>query len=62
VAIAKKLKVKPIGARLLYIKVKLLILNKKLIIQRKLIDAKQSKDIQADGTCTYMILTESPCI
>ena len=50
VKMATKLKVNPIGAKLLYIKFTLLILKIKLIIQRKLIEAKQANDIQADGT------------
>ena len=30
------------------------------LTQRKLIPAKLIREIQAEGTCTYMILTESP--
>ena len=30
-------------------------------IDKKAMEEKIPKDIHADGTCTYIILTESPC-
>ena len=41
---------------------KIILSDIKFIIQSKAIRPKHDKDIQADGTCTYIILAESPCI
>ena len=35
-------------------------LNRKFKIVKKLINEKHPKAIQAEGTCTYIILTVSP--
>mgnify|MGYP004193130215 FL=1 len=52
---------KPIGAILLVINVRCLILKIKLKIDKNAIHVKEAKLIQAAGTCTYIILTLSPC-
>ena len=52
----------PIGARLFVIKGINFILNIKLRIDPIPIKANIPRAIKDDGTCTYIILTESPCI
>ena len=61
VIIAKQVNIKPNGAILLLIIIKFLVLKIKLAIDNKAIQVKEDKPIQADGTCTYIILTLSPC-
>ena len=51
----------PEGAKLFDIKKKFLFLNIKPLIDNKVIDEKIPREIQAEGTCTYIILTDSPC-
>jgi hypothetical protein len=60
VIIAKQVNNKPIGAILLLIKKKFLILKIKLSIERIVMKEKHASPNQAAGTCTYIILTESP--
>ena len=52
------LNTKPEGAKLFEIKKKFFILNIYPITDNKVIDEKIPSEIQAAGTCTYMILTE----
>ena len=52
----------PMGAKLFAIRGKNLILKTKFKIEDVPIVAKIPKAINDDGTCTYIILTESPCI
>tara|TARA_B100000482_G_C12339202_1_gene192133 strand:+ start:259 stop:513 length:255 start_codon:yes stop_codon:yes gene_type:complete len=52
----------PEGARLFEIKKKFLFLKMKPIKDKKVIEEKIPREIQAAGTCTYIILTESPCL
>ena len=61
VIIAKQVNKSPIGAILLVIKFKFFILKIKLNIDNRAILVNEAKPIQADGTCTYIILTLSPC-
>ena len=61
VTIAKQVNNKPIGAKLFKKRNKFLILKTKLSIELKAINEKMESPIQAEGTCTYMILTASPC-
>ena len=61
VIIAKNVNNNPIGAILFEIKFKLFIFSKKVKNERKAIQVKEAKLIQAEGTCTYIILTLSPC-
>ena len=49
------------GAMLLKLNLNSLILTEKLKMKRKAIQVKEAKLIQAEGTCTYIILTLSPC-
>ena len=51
----------PKGAKLFTSKCKFLILNTKFNKVPIEITEKIDKPIQADGTCTYIILTVSPC-
>tara|TARA_B100000579_G_C22139620_1_gene535937 strand:+ start:255 stop:509 length:255 start_codon:yes stop_codon:yes gene_type:complete len=62
VTIAIKLNERPIGAKLLKIIIVFLNLNKKLKIHIKLIKLNIISANHADGTWTYIILTESPCM
>ena len=62
VIIARHVNNNPIGAIDLLISKKLLILKMKLSIDKIAINEKHAKPIQADGTWTYIILTESPWI
>ena len=57
-----KEKVQPIGARLFAINDKNFILKIKFRIVANPISAKHPSAIKEDGTCTYIILTESPWI
>ena len=52
--------IKPIGAILLVINVRFLILKMKLIIDNNAMQVKEARPIHAAGTCTYIILTLSP--
>ena len=56
------LKIKPEGAKLFAIVEKYLFL--KIIFPKDKIAITKNipNDVQAEGTCTYMILTESPCL
>ncbi|MDA7858144.1 hypothetical protein N9A43_00765, partial [Candidatus Pelagibacter sp.] len=56
------LKTKPEGAKLFAIKKKFLFLKINPLIDKKVIDEKIPKEIQAAGTCTYIILTASLCL
>ena len=56
---AIKLKINPDGAKLFEIKTKFLFLNTKTPRDKKAIIEKIPREIQAEGTCTYIILTES---
>ena len=51
---------KPDGAKLLAIKEKFLFLKMKLNNDKNPIDPNVPNEIQAAGTCTYIILTECP--
>ena len=55
-------KIQPIGAKLFASSGINLILKIKLKIEAIPINPKQLRAIKDDGTCTYIILTESPCI
>ena len=55
-------KIHPIGAKLFANNGIILILKIKLAIDANPINPKQPRAINEDGTCTYMILTESPWI
>ena len=61
VTIAMQVNIKPIGAILFVINFKFLILNIKFKIDKMAIQLKEARLIQAAGTCTYIILTLSPC-
>ena len=61
VTIAIQVNNNPIGAILFAINDKFLILKIKFIIDRKAMAVKEARPIQAAGTCTYIILTLSPC-
>ena len=61
VTIAKQVNIKPNGAILFVTMNKFLVLKIKLAIDNKAMQVKEAKPIQADGTCTYIILTLSPC-
>ena len=52
------LNTKPDGAKLLAIIEKFLFLKIKLTIERRAINEKIPRDVHAEGTCTYIILTE----
>ena len=56
------LKTKPEGAKLLAIKNKFLFLKINPLIDKNVIEEKIHKEIQAAGTCTYIILTASLCL
>jgi hypothetical protein len=56
------LKTKPEGAKLLAIKNKFLFLKINPLIDKNVIEEKIPKEIQAAGTCTYIILTASLCL
>jgi hypothetical protein len=56
------LKINPEGAKLFAIKKKFLFLKIKPLIDKKVIDEKIPREIQAAGTCTYIILTASLCL
>ena len=60
VTIEIRQKINPIGAKLLEISGINLILKTKFKSDVIPIKAKQPKAINEDGTCTYIILTESP--
>ena len=60
VTIEIKEKTNPIGAKLLFIKERNLILKIMLKMELSPIKPKQPIAIKEDGTCTYIILTESP--
>ena len=59
---AIRLKTNPVGAKLLQIIKKFLILNTKENIDNVPITENIPREIQADGTWTYIIRTEFPCI
>jgi len=61
VTIAKQVNINPSGAILLVIKVKFLILKIKFAIESRAMHVKEASPIHAEGTCTYIILTLSPC-
>ena len=61
VTMAKQVNIRPIGAILLVTSFIFLILKIKLAIDNNAIEVKEAKPIQAEGTCTYIILTLSPC-
>ena len=61
VIIAKQVNNNPMGAMLFVIKFKFFILKIKFNIDNKAMLVNEAKPIQADGTCTYIILTLSPC-
>ena len=56
---AIKLKINPDGAKLFAIIIKFLFLKIKTPKDKKAIIVKIPKEIHAEGTCTYIILTES---
>ena len=56
------LKTKPDGAKLFVIKERFLFLKTKIPNDKTAIKEKIPREIQAAGTCTYIILTESPCL
>ena len=56
-----KVKIIPVGAKLFAIKGATLILNNKFKTDAIPIRAKHPREMKDDGTCTYIILTESPC-
>jgi len=60
VTIETNVKTAPIGAKLFAIKGVNLILKIKLKIEAIPINAKHPREIKDEGTCTYIILTESP--
>jgi len=60
VKIEINVKIKPIGAKLFPIKGINLILNIKFKIEAMPINPKAPNAINDEGTCTYIILTESP--
>ena len=62
VTIAVNVKTAPIGARLFAIKGINLILKIKFRIDAIPISPKHPNAMKEDGTCTYIILTESPWI
>ena len=53
-------KTKPTGAKLFAIKDTNLVLKIRLEIEANPIKAKHPSEINEEGTCTYIILTESP--
>ena len=55
-------KTHPSGAKLFAIKDIILILKIKFIIENKPINPKHKSEMKEEGTCTYIILTESPWI
>ena len=61
VTIAKQVNISPNGAILLVIIIRFLVLKIKFAIDNSAMQVKEAKPIQADGTCTYIILTLSPC-
>ena len=61
VTIAKQVNINPRGAILLVINVKFFILKIKFAIDNKAMQVKDARPIHAEGTCTYIILTLSPC-
>ena len=61
VTIAMQVNIKPIGAILFVINFKFLILKIKFKIETIAIQLKEARLIHAAGTCTYIILTLSPC-
>ena len=61
VIIAKQVNTNPIGAILLVIKFQFFNLKIKFIIDKSAINVYELRPIQAAGTCTYIILTLSPC-
>ena len=56
------LKTKPDGAKLFVIKERFLFLKTKIPNDRTAIKEKIQREIQAAGTWTYIILTESLCL
>ena len=58
---AIKLKINPDGAKLFDISTKFLFLKIITPRDKKAIIEKIPREIHADGTCTYIILTESLC-
>ena len=58
---AIKLKINPDGAKLFVINTKFLFLKIKTPRDKKAIIENIPREIHADGTCTYIILTESLC-
>ena len=62
VTIETNAKIHPTGARLLAIRDIILILKIKFKIENIPINPKHVSAIKEEGTCTYIILTESPCI
>ena len=56
------LNTKPDGAKLLEIKIKFLFLKIKIPKDKIYITENMPSEIQAAGTCTYIILTESLCL
>ena len=59
---AIRLKINPEGAKLFAKRKNILFLKMITIIESVAINEKIPSDIHADGTWTYIILTESPCI
>jgi hypothetical protein len=55
-------KINPTGAKLFAIKEANLILKIKFKIEAIPIKLKHPRAINDEGTCTYIILTESPCM
>ena len=60
--IETKVKTAPTGAKLFAIKDTNLVLKIKLEMEASPIKAKDPSAINDEGTCTYIILTESPWI
>ena len=60
VTIEIKQKIHPIGAKLFPINGINFILKTRLVIEASPINPKHPKAIKDEGTCTYIILTESP--
>ena len=58
---ATKLNINPEGAKLFAIKKNTLFLKRITIIDRVAIKENIPSEIHAEGTWTYIILTESPC-
>jgi hypothetical protein len=62
VTIETKVKTEPTGAKLFAINGRILILKIKAQIDAMPMKPKQPSAIKDAGTCTYIILTESPCV